>query len=188
MITIMLRHITSECRRWRDETRAVAAIESAILFPVMITLLMGVFDIGNGIAVNQKAITSSQVMGDLLARYQVVDMNTIDDIIIAGRMAIEPYPTATWGYDIVSVEFDDDEAPEVLWQRTANMTANEAALDSTEIIAEAGDGVVIVSVAYTYRPFFSNFIVNDISMQEVAFLRGRRSTTVLCTDCPEVGD
>lgn len=183
-MTNMISHIIHDIKRWHAEEQAVAAVEAALLFPVMITLLMGVFDIGNGIVVNQKAITASQIMADLVARNQVVNQTEINDIIVAGRMALEPFPTAPFGYDIVSVEFDDDEEPVVLWRQTFNMTENDTAVDSTGLIAEEGNGVVIVSVGYTFRPFFSNFVVGDINMQEVAFLRGRRSATVLCTDCP----
>lgn len=171
-------------KRWCREERAVAATEGAILFPVLLSLLMGVYDIGNGIVINQKTITASQVIADLVTRNQVVDMTLVNDIVLAGRMAIEPYSTVEMGYDIASIEFDEDEEPVVLWRVTNNMSPNDHGVDSTEIIAEEGQGVVMVSVNYTYRPFFSHFVVNQIDMQEVAFLRGRRSTTVTCNDCP----
>lgn len=178
------RHIKSLSCRWAREEDAVAATEAAILFPVLLSLLMGVYDIGNGIVINQKTITSSQIIADLVTRNQVVDMDLITDIQIAGRMALEPFPTNSMGYDIVSVEFDDDENPVVLWRVTNNMEPNDAAIESTALIANPGEGVVVVSVGYQYHPFFAHFVVDQIDMQEVAFLRGRRSATVLCTDCP----
>lgn len=184
MMRPILFSISALLTRWGREEKAVAAVESAILFPVMITLLMGVYDIGNGIVINQKTITASQVMADLVARNQFVDMDAVNDIAVAGRMAMEPFATNTMGYDVISVEFDEDEEPEVLWRVTSNMVANEHALDSTEIIAEAGNGVIVVTVSYEYKPFFSHFIVDEINMQEVAYLRGRRSATVTCGDCP----
>ena len=148
--------------RWIREEKAVAATEAALLFPVMISLLMGVYDIGNGIVVNQKALSASQVMADLIARNQAVDMDMLSDIVIAGRLAMEPIAPENLGYDIASVQFDDDENPVVQWRLTNNMAPNEDAVTSTELIADAGEGVVIVSVAYTYTPFFSHFIVDSI--------------------------
>ncbi len=180
-----LRHIPREIARWAMERQAVAAVEAAILFPVMMTLLMGAYDIGNGLVINQKTITSSQVMADLITRNQHLDMDAVNEIATAGRWALDPFPTTPMGYDIISVEFDEDEEPVVLWRVTNNMDGNDDAVDRTNAIAEAGNGVVIVSVAYTYRPFFSHFIVKEINMQEVAFLRGRRSATVTCDDCPD---
>jgi Flp pilus assembly protein TadG len=170
--------------RWCKEERAVAATEAALLFPVLMSLLMGVYDIGNGIVVNQKTITASQIIADLVTRNQVVDMDLVSDITIAGRMALEPFSATPMGYDIASIEFDEDDNPVVLWRITNNMDPNDAGVDSTEIIGEEGQGVVVVSVNYQYRPFFAHFVVDQINMQEVAFLRGRRSATVECTDCP----
>ena len=54
-----------------------------------------------------------------------------------------------------------------------------------EDLGENGDGVIVVSVVYEYVPFFTNFIVDEIDMTETAFLRGRKSAILGCTDCPE---
>jgi Flp pilus assembly protein TadG len=167
---------------WQDE-RGMSLTETAILFPVLLSLLMGVYDLGQGIIVNQKTITASQVIGDLVTRYEVVDQNLITDIVNAGELSLAPYPTQAFGYDIASVEFDEEGDPFVLWRETFNMEADDAAVDSSTGLGVEGEGVVIVSVVYAYEPFFSNFVVNSYDMNEVAFLRGRKSPTVTCLDC-----
>src|SRR5689334_12046452 len=92
--------------RWAREQKATALTESVILFPVMISLLMGCYDLGQGISVNQKTIGSAQIIADLVARNRSVDMTVMQDIVQAGEMAIEPYSTLPFGYDIASIEFD----------------------------------------------------------------------------------
>ncbi len=171
-------------RRYAREEDATALIETVILMPVMITLLMGCFDLGQGILMNQKTIGASQIIGDLITRGKTVTMGSLEDMIAAGELAFEPYSTATFGYDIASVEFDEDGEPVVLWRVTENMDPNDDAIDSTEIIGSPGDGVVVVTSIYKYTPFFSHFVVDEINMKEVAFLRGRRSATITCNDCP----
>lgn len=169
---------------WIKDTTATAFTETVILFPVLITLLMGCYDLGRGIIVNQKTIGAAQIMGDLVARHRIVDIGIIEDIVAAGRLALEPYSTVPMGYDIVSIQFDDDGDPVVLWRVTENMSPNNTAVDSTEGLGNPGEGVVIVTAGYDYDPYFSKFVVDKIDMQEVAFLRGRRSATVTCTNCP----
>ncbi len=171
--------------RYAAEEDATALIETVILMPVMISLLMGCFDLGQGILMNQKTIGASQIIGDLITRDKTVTMGRLEDMITAGEMAFEPYSTATFGYDIASVEFDEDGEPVVLWRVTENMEPNDDAVASTEIIGEPGAGVVVVTSIYKYTPFFSHFVVDEINMKEVAFLRGRLSATVACNDCPE---
>lgn len=170
--------------RWFKEERGTALTESVILFPVMISLLMGCYDLGNGISVNQKTIGASQIIADLTARNRSVDMTLMNDIVVAGELALEPYGTAPFGYDIVSVEFDEDGEPTVLWRITQNMDENDDAVESTQGLGVQGEGVIVVTTSYTYRPYFANFVVDEINMNEVAFLRGRRSSTVTCADCP----
>jgi Flp pilus assembly protein TadG len=169
--------------RWCRETAATAMMETVILFPVLLTLLMGCFDIGRGIVLNQKVIGASQVMADLVARYRNVDTNLLDDIVAAGRLALEPSNTTPFGYDIVSLEINNKGQPVVLWRITKNTDKNDDALQKARDLVSAGDGVIIVTTTYQYRPNFSNFLVDTINMKEVAFLRGRRSATVTCNDC-----
>lgn len=166
----------------RDES-GVSIIEFAILFPVLLSMLMAVYDLGQGIIVNQKTVAASQVIGDLITRYETVDTALIADIVNAGELSLAPYSIATFGYDIISVEFDEDGDPIVLWRVSENMEENEDAPERTIGLGEEGEGVVMVSIVYEYIPFFSTFVVDSIQMTEQSFLRGRKSVTVPCTDC-----
>ena len=171
-----------KARYWIEEA-GNALVESALLFPVFLSLLMGVYDLGQGIIVNQKTITASQVIADLVARNKTIDMATIDDIIVAAEMAIEPYDTEPFGYDIASLQFDEDGDYTVLWRVTENMDPNDAALETTEILELTDDGLVVVTTAFEYTPYFAEFVTDTIEMQEVSFLHGRKTSVINCTDC-----
>lgn len=166
-------------RRWTREESGVAAIEAGLLFPVMLTLVLGMVDIGNAILSNQKTISASQIAADLIARKETVSSADINDAVEAARLALEPFSTSSFGIDIVSIEFDeDDAAPSIVWRETRNMTPNATAVESTEALASPGEGVVIVSVVFLYSPIFAGFVVDEIPMMEVAFVRGRKSPVV----------
>lgn len=170
--------------RWLLEEKATAFTESVILLPVMISMLMGSYDLGQGIAINQKTIAASQIIGDLIARERSVTMSSVEDIVAAGELAFEPYSPVPFGYDIVSIQFEDDGDPAVLWRITENTVENDEAVSSTENLGAAGDGIMVVTATYRYETYFTNFVVDEINMREVAFLHGRRSATVACDDCP----
>lgn len=170
--------------RWVVEEEATAFTETVILMPVLVSLLMGCYDLGQGITTNQKVIGASQIIGDLIARNRSITASDLEDMITAGELAIDPYSREPFGYDIVSVEFDDDGNPDVLWRLTYNTDENDDAVASTEDLGAAGDGLIVVTTTYRYKPFFSHFVVDHINMKEVAFLHGRRSATITCDDCP----
>ncbi len=165
-------------RRWALGIEGMAAVEAALIFPILLMLLLSVFDMGNGILANQKAVRASQVVADLITRARSVSDADISDAINAGELSFVPLDVATYGVDIVSVRFDDDAVPEIIWRETRNMSANANVLADVAPLAEAGEGVVVVAVQYLFEPLFSGFVIGDIPMQEVAFARGRRSATV----------
>ena len=167
---------------WKNK-EGVSAVETAIRLPLLITLLTAVYDLGQGVVISQKVNTAAHVMGELLTRYETVDDALITDIINAGELSLEPYSTGPLAYDIASVQFDENGDPLTLWRRTFNMTAEEAPIDATIGLGGEGEGVVVVSVTYSYIPFFNNFLIDEFSMYERSFLRGRKSMTVPCTDC-----
>ena len=178
----MMRSVWKKLHRnfklWGGAEDGVAAMEAAFVFPLLLILFLGVFDMGNGILANQKAIRASQVTADLIARSRTVDAAMIDDAVEAGRLSFQPMDTSTFGVDIVSVRFDDDANPVIVWRETRNMTPVSDVLSDVVPLAEAGSGVLVVAVEYQFEPLFGNFVIDAIPMQEIAFARGRRSPVV----------
>lgn len=162
---------------WKD-TEAIAAVEAAMIFPILLTLLLGTFDAGYGVLAAQKTIRASQVTADLIARYRTVSNADLESAIEAGRLAMNPFNTDSYGVDITSIEFDEDGNPEQLWCETQNMTANANVLQSVSALSSPDEGVVVVTVKYDFEPAFSGFIFNTIPMRETAFVRGRLTSTV----------
>ena len=83
-----------------------------MILPILITLLMGMFDLGFGISLNQKTITSSQIASDLISRNKSVDLSDVNNIINASKVTFEPYNLSGYGIDIVSIEFDENGDPQ----------------------------------------------------------------------------
>ena len=51
---------------------------SLYYFLFLLAIMMGIYDLGQGVVVNQKTVTASQVIGDLITRYEVVDTDLIN--------------------------------------------------------------------------------------------------------------
>ena len=181
MIKVILKKL--RYRQYTQDESGVSVTEMAILFPILMAMMMAVYDLGNGIVVNQKTVAASQIIGDLVTRNEVVDAAMIQDIVNAGEFALDPYPRTGFGYDIVSIVFDEDADPEVLWRMSENISEGNATIDAGVGLGDAGEGVVVVTVTNDYEPLFSGFVVDVYNMSERAFLRGRKSAVVSCGDC-----
>lgn len=165
--------------RWIKEEDALAGTEAAMIFPVMLVLFLGLFDVGNGILANQKTIRASQIVADLVARKNVVSGTDVNEAVMAGELAFEPLDKSTYGVDIISIRFDDDTAdPQIVWRDTRNMSPIPDVFDRVDALKLPGEGVVVVAVTYSFEPVFSGFVVDTFNMMEVGFSRGRSSPVV----------
>lgn len=169
--------------KWLSAEEGLAAIEATFVFPLLAVLMLGTFDIGNGLVAHYKTIRASQVTADLVTRASEVSNSMIDEAVWAGELALQPLDTASFGVDVVSIEFDNNAVPRIVWRETRNMTANANAVSSVAPLAEPNSGVVVVTVEYQYVPVFEGFSMGALSIgqlpiREVAFSRGRKSAVV----------
>lgn len=171
-------------RRWRSDQSGVALMEAAVVFPILFLMLFGVFDIGNAITTNHKLINSANVIADLLTRAPTVDDTGLNEAVKAGQLSLMPYVVdeASMVVDIVSVEFDENLDPQVVWRETIGKAIPDQrdndAVDNARGLGGDGEGVVIVTVVYDYVPTFGSVIIDAFRMRETAYARGRRSSIV----------
>ena len=164
--------------RWKAGRDGVAAIEAAMIFPLMLAIFLSVFDAGNALLANQKAVRASQVVADLITRKNIVSTDDVDEAVRAGRLAMEPLDSSSFGVDIVSIRFDGDANTSIVWRETVNMSSVPDAITAVSALADEDEGVVMVSVEYVYTPLFASFISGSFTMREVAFSRGRRTPVI----------
>lgn len=165
--------------KWLKDESATAVVEASMVFPIMLTMLFGTIDIGRGLLINKKLISATQIVSDLLARGAVVNNDMIDDAIIAAELAIQPFQVDDFGIDIVGIHYnEDDGTPEEGWRETRGMLPNDTVFAQSVGLGDPDEGVLAITIQFTYRPTFSGIIVEDFVMQEVAFVRGRRTPYV----------
>ena len=165
-------------KHWRCKEDGAAAVELALIFPILMTLLFGMIDIGTGLVVNKKVVASAHIAAGLLARELIVSTSDLDEAEIAAQLALNPYPRDSFGIDVASIRYDEDNEPELIWRETRGMEPNANAELRAVGLGVEGEGVLVVSVHYVYEPNFSGFITGDIDMYEVAVVRGRRSAFI----------
>ena len=166
-------------RRFYKDESGSPAIEAGLLFPVLLLMICGMMDVGVGLIVNMKVTNAAQVVSDLVSRESTVSDATINDAIIAGKLAIMPYQTTSYGIDIAGIQYIGTSlTPTVQWRRTQNMQANTAVIPHSQGLGAQNEGVIAVTVTYKYEPYFSASFMNTISMSEESYVRGRKGLFV----------
>lgn len=165
-------------RAWMGNVAGAAAAEFVLIFPILMVMLMGVYELSRAISINQRSIAASQIIADLIARNVVVDTDMVDEAIRAGELALEPYSLEGMGVDIVSVQYDDNDVPQELWRITRDMDEDADAVENSTGLGVNGDGALIVTVQYLYQPVFDTILDETLTMRETTYARGRRTSVV----------
>ena len=171
--------MTGLFKKWLHEQDAVAAIEAALLVPLMLSIMFGVVDVGMALNTNQKVVNATSTMADLLTREENVTNDLFNEAVTAGQLTMAPYDIGPMGYDVAGIKFlTPAKTPTVEWRDTFNMEPNPSVTADSTGMGNENEGVVAVTVKYTYEPFFSSFVLGAIPMQEVFYARGRKSSFV----------
>lgn len=168
--------------RWLGREDGTALTEAVLIFPVLLSLFMGVWDIGTAFVINHKVITAAQTCADLIARLPHTNAAQRAEAIEAARLAMDPYPSSPLAYDIASVRFDESGISGVEHETSPGMSPNMTALEDAEGLGSDGEGVIVVTMQYTYTPTFGRIIMEEIVFEEVAFARGRKDSIVEFND------
>lgn len=158
-----------------DEAGTSAA-EFVIIFPVLFFMILGIWDLGNGLWVGQKLIKTSNMVADLLARESEVTDAELAQAFEAGRIALQPFPDGSLEIEVYSFSFDADGNPTLVWDDAYNTSPNENFIDDIDDLGT--DGSLVVRVNYQYDPDFSGFIIPTINMSETVFVKGRQVDVV----------
>lgn len=159
---------------WRDR-KGVAALEFAMLLPLLVILLIAIIEVSNLHLAGRKATVAAQSAADLAAQERFVNATKLGDIVAAVGAIMRPFPAAGLSYDIASVEADLDGNVGVGWRITqGGIQGGGCGVPAPALnLISTNDSVIAVTVVYQYRPAL-NFIFGDINITEQAFARPRR--------------
>lgn len=163
--------------------KAVAAVEFALILPVMALIYLGTVEVSMAIAVQRKVAITSGSMGDLTAQYASVTDSIVNTIFSASAAVMEPYSSSTLTSRVSSVSFDGAGVQSVLWSYQ-KIGANSKQSSSGPSAAIPGNLVVpntslIVSeINYTYSSPVKYIFASDFQMSQTTYFRPRSGTSI----------
>lgn len=161
----------------RDE-RGSAAVDMIVVLPIMLMIFTGVVELTRVLSLDRKVVAAAQTTADLITQRREVSNADLADILRAAELILEPYPASGHAVGIVGVEYDNNDAPQILWTESKNGGSVPNALAVAVGLGSEGEGVVVVRVTYSYAPVFFDFLLGQTTLEETTVLRPRRSTIV----------
>jgi Flp pilus assembly protein TadG len=170
-------------RRFLVSTRAVAAIEFAMILPVLTVLFLGSFDGGRAIAIYMKVRSATYSLDAITNQYTTIQSSDMTAIMGAITQMLAPYSSAPAAITITQIKISASKAATVSWSVSQGGTAHTAGASIT--IPTALDikstYLIFAEVSYTYTPLFGYFSSGSIALADNLYVTPRSTTCIVYT-------
>lgn len=149
-------------------------VETAVIMPILVMLLLGGFEVGRYFLLGQKLQRAAMTAADLASRTESMTAGDVDDLFAAAREVARPFALDADARVIVSsiVRPQDGSDPVVAWQRTsgAGLFASavggegETAVIDDPNLVKAGQSIIVAEAIVRYRPL----LFDDMTEQTIA--------------------
>ncbi|HEY3637938.1 MAG TPA: TadE/TadG family type IV pilus assembly protein [Rhizomicrobium sp.] len=170
--------------RFLRATRGLAAVEFALLAPVLAVLLMGTIELCNALQCRQKVTSETSSVADLVAQASTVSNADLTNIFNAGNSILYPFPAGNVTVVVSSIINLPNGQNVVDWSVPYNggtpLQPNTQMTVPTGVIS-AGGSAIYVQVSYNYLSPIGNFIIGTINMSDTFYARPRSVPKVTYT-------
>jgi Flp pilus assembly protein TadG len=173
-------------RKLFHDRRGQALVEGAIIFPILISLFLGVSEFSEAFTLKRRLETAANTSADLVARTQSVSTSDLIGIKAMVDEIIKPFANTTLGLVITSVVADENNATSVAWSygqgNGASARTNGSAVTIPPGLTNPNSSIILAEVKYTFHSTLATMIVGDVPMTAEAYLRPRITTQVQKSD------
>ena len=171
-------------RRFAGDRRGLAAVEFALIVPLMITMYFGALELTDALTVDRRVTLATQTVADLVAQSAVITDDDMSDIFSATAAVMAPFSAANLQMRITSVVADSDNNTKVAWSDGYNMAARNknSTIALPAGLTSGGDSVIYAEVKFTYTSLLGKYFTTPFTFTDEAYLRPRRSLQVARTD------
>jgi Flp pilus assembly protein TadG len=173
-------------RNLQHDQSGLAAVEFAIILPIMLLLFLGSFETTNLVLAYMKLEASAETAADLVAQARVntvLQSTDFTNITNAAKQVLSPLPTSGTLLKIAfaSVTYNTGSAV-IDWHTEVNSATpiTTATIPNNVSLANLGsqtsgstDSVIIVTLTYSYSSPFTYVLSSSYTLTESAFNRPR---------------
>ena len=183
--------IASIARRMRRDKDGVAAVEFALVMPIMLTMYMGCVEISSGYSCLRKVDSLARAISDLTSQAPTtIDAPAMAEIMSSAKGVLQPFDTTQARITVSSIIVPNPvpaNAPlkaYMDWSYVSGGTARPCGLQSGGAVPagflNAGRSAIVADVGYDYKPLvagafqsFGNRSVMQITLNKTLWLQPR---------------
>lgn len=171
-------------KRWLCDQSGVAAIEFALLFPILLFLYLGAVELIEAILLQRQTSQTAATVANIVAQYTSISGSTqLPDILNASAQIFAPNPSANATVVISLVTIDSSGKATVTWSQSLN----GAARTTGQVIALPAQldipntALLLSETSYAYTPMIDFLRMGTQTLRASLYMVPRASTTINLT-------
>jgi Flp pilus assembly protein TadG len=181
-------------RRLMRDTRGVAAVEFAVILPIVLVLFFGTIEVSTGVAVDRKVIILTRTLSDLISQAQKLEANDISNAFNISSAVMAPYSSGPVQAKISQIYIDPTTlVAKVKWSAGSNTAPRNCNDVVTTLVPDGikigGTYLIMSEVNYDYRPVAGmdgsgSFSPPTFHLSDRTFTRPRQTDSVSNPSAP----
>jgi Flp pilus assembly protein TadG len=183
----MIRLKSLRIKRFARDSRGAAAVEFALVTPLMLTMYFGMVELSSGVAIDRKVTMVSHTLSDLVAQASSVTDTDISNVFNAASAMMTPYLASPLTTKITEVSIDNTGKATVVCSRswssgsgvTSGYTKNAVVTSSIPAgLIVNNTSLIWAEAQYVYTPTIGYVVKSAVTLSDQFFARPRQSTSV----------
>ena len=161
--------------------RGIAAVEFALILPVMAILYLGGFEISQEVSIARLTSLTASTVANLVSQYTTISASqTLPDILNASTAVLTPYSQSNAVVTVSCIQIDSHGNATVAWSQSLNGTARPTGQSVTVPAAldQPNTELVFGETKYSYTPAIDFLHLGTRSIYSSIYMLPRASTTI----------
>jgi Flp pilus assembly protein TadG len=163
-----------------QENSGLAAIEFAMLLPLMIVLFLGCAEVSQAVGIDRKVGLTTRTVSDLVAQVKSVSDTDMTNIMAAVTAVAAPYPTSNLRLKVSSITIDANKKATIAWGDAMNTSARQKG-DVVTVpngLLVANTTLIWAEATYNFTPTIGYVITGTLPLSDQIYMRPRLSDCV----------
>jgi len=168
-------------------TRALGAVEFALVAPFLILIYIGGYQLMDAISAYRKVTVTARSLADLATQNEQINPDNATSILGAARQVMTPYSTLGSTLMIAEIAIDDDGAASITWicsnQNEPTCAASDPKINVNDIdvpkdLLVPDTSIIFSNVLFHYTPVVGGSLIGPLNFSDHIFMNPRRSPSV----------
>ena len=176
----MWRRLLRSPRELLADRSGLAAVEFAMIIPIMLLLFFGTDEFSSGVAVNRKVTLMARTLSDLISQNISVTDAQFTNFFNASQAILTPYPSAPVNSTISELYIDPTtKVARVQWSQGGSPRGLGTTVTIPAALQVGGTYLIFSEVRYAFAPTVGYVLKSTITLKDYSYTRPRQSLCVM---------